>query len=86
MVWLYRFVHGVLSAASGRYVLVPGDEHCLSYCYTVLVLLCVRWSTVNMACFLFVYTVTQKKWELLKCVVASMYSWQHCGTGTLSYR
>ena len=27
-----------------------------------------------------------KKWELLKCVVAAMYSWQHCGTGTLSYR
>jgi hypothetical protein len=22
----------------------------------------------------------------LKCVVAAMYSWQHCGTGTLSYR
>jgi len=21
----------------------------------------------------------------LKCVVAAMYSWQHCGTGTLSY-
>jgi hypothetical protein len=29
--------------------------------------------------------VTQKR-ELLKCVVAAMYSWQHCGTGTLSYR
>jgi hypothetical protein len=27
-----------------------------------------------------------KKRELLKCVVAVMYSWQHCGTGTLSYR
>ena len=27
-----------------------------------------------------------KKRELLKCVVAAMYSWQHCGTGTLSYR
>ena len=27
-----------------------------------------------------------KKWELLKCIVAAMYSWQHCGTGTLSYR
>ena len=24
--------------------------------------------------------------ELLKCVVAAMYSWQHCVTGTLSYR
>ena len=24
--------------------------------------------------------------ELLKCIVAAMYSWQHCGTGTLSYR
>jgi len=24
-----------------------------------------------------------KKRELLKCVVAAMYSWQHCGTGTL---
>jgi hypothetical protein len=22
----------------------------------------------------------------MKCVVAAMYSWQHCGTGTLSYR
>ena len=32
------------------------------------------------------YMVTQKKRELLKCVVAAMYSWQHCGTGTLSYR
>ena len=28
----------------------------------------------------------KKKRELLKCVVAAMYSWQHCGTGTLSYR
>ena len=27
-----------------------------------------------------------KKRELLKCVVAAMYSWQHCGTGTLRYR
>jgi len=27
-----------------------------------------------------------KKRELLKCVVAAMYSWQHCGTGTFSYR
>jgi len=27
-----------------------------------------------------------KKRELLKCVLAAMYSWQHCGTGTLSYR
>jgi len=27
-----------------------------------------------------------KKRELLKCVVTAMYSWQHCGTGTLSYR
>jgi hypothetical protein len=27
-----------------------------------------------------------KKRELLKCVIAAMYSWQHCGTGTLSYR
>ena len=27
-----------------------------------------------------------KERELLKCVVAAMYSWQHCGTGTLSYR
>ena len=27
-----------------------------------------------------------KKWELLKCVVAAMYSWLHCGRGTLSYR
>jgi hypothetical protein len=27
-----------------------------------------------------------KKQELLKCIVAAMYSWQHCGTGTLSYR
>ena len=27
-----------------------------------------------------------KKRELLKCVVAAMYSWQHCGTGTLIYR
>jgi hypothetical protein len=27
-----------------------------------------------------------KKRELLKCVVAAMYSWQHCGIGTLSYR
>jgi hypothetical protein len=27
-----------------------------------------------------------KKRELLKCVVAAMYSWQHCKTGTLSYR
>jgi hypothetical protein len=27
-----------------------------------------------------------KKRELLKCLVAAMYSWQHCGTGTLSYR
>jgi hypothetical protein len=30
--------------------------------------------------------MTQKKRELLKHVVATMYSWQHCGTGTLSYR
>jgi len=27
-----------------------------------------------------------KKRELLKCVVAAMHSWQHCRTGTLSYR
>ena len=27
-----------------------------------------------------------KERELLKCVVAAMYSWQHCGTGTLSYK
>jgi hypothetical protein len=27
-----------------------------------------------------------KKRELLKFVAAAMYSWQHCGTGTLSYR
>ena len=27
-----------------------------------------------------------KKRELLKCIVAAMYSWQHCGTGTSSYR
>jgi len=27
-----------------------------------------------------------KKRELLIRVVAAMYSWQHCGTGTLSYR
>jgi hypothetical protein len=27
-----------------------------------------------------------KKRELLKYVVAAMYSWQHYGTGTLSYR
>ena len=27
-----------------------------------------------------------KERELLKCVVAAMYSWQHCATGTLSYR
>ena len=27
-----------------------------------------------------------KKREFLKCVVAAMYSWQHCGTGSLSYR
>jgi hypothetical protein len=27
-----------------------------------------------------------KKRELLKCLVTAMYSWQHCGTGTLSYR
>jgi len=27
-----------------------------------------------------------KKQELLKYVVAATYSWQHCGTGTLSYR
>jgi hypothetical protein len=33
-----------------------------------------------------IYKVTQKKRELLKCVVATMYSWQNCGTGTLSYR
>jgi len=32
------------------------------------------------------YTGDTKKRELLKCVVAAMYSWQHCGTGTLSYR
>ena len=32
------------------------------------------------------YRVKQKKRELLKCVVAAMYSWQHCGTATLSYR
>jgi hypothetical protein len=29
--------------------------------------------------------VTQKR-ELMKCVVAAMYSWQYCGTGTLCYR
>ena len=27
-----------------------------------------------------------KERELLKSVVAAMYSWQHCGTGTSSYR
>jgi hypothetical protein len=27
-----------------------------------------------------------KERELLKCVVAAMYSWQQCGTETLSYR
>ena len=32
------------------------------------------------------YRVTQKKRELLKCVVAATYSWQHRGTGTLCYR
>jgi hypothetical protein len=31
------------------------------------------------------YKETQKR-ELLKCIVAAMYSWQHCGTGSLSYR
>jgi hypothetical protein len=34
---------------------------------------------------LYVQGVTKKR-ELLKCVVAAMYSWQHCGGGTLSYR
>ena len=28
----------------------------------------------------------KKKRELLKCILAAMYSWQHCGTGTMSYR
>jgi len=28
----------------------------------------------------------KKKTGNLKCIVAAMYSWQHCGTGTLSYR
>jgi len=32
------------------------------------------------------YTGDPKKREILKCVVTAMYSWQHCGTGTLSYR
>jgi hypothetical protein len=32
-----------------------------------------------------IYKGTQKR-ELLKCVVAAMYSWQHCGIGTFSYR
>jgi len=27
-----------------------------------------------------------KKREFLKCVVVAIYRWQHCGTGTLSYR
>jgi hypothetical protein len=27
-----------------------------------------------------------KKREFLKFIVAAMYSWQHSGTGTLSYR
>jgi len=27
-----------------------------------------------------------KEQELLKCIVAAMYSWQHCRTGPLSYR
>jgi hypothetical protein len=27
-----------------------------------------------------------KKRKLVKCVVAAMYSWQHCGTGSLRYR
>jgi len=31
------------------------------------------------------YRMTQKTGNL-KCVVAAMCSWQHCGTGTLSYR
>jgi hypothetical protein len=39
-------------------------------------------------CFIYVGTTRwhKKKWKLLKCVVAAMYSWQHCGTWTLSYR
>ena len=41
-------------------------------------------NTVNALDWL--YRVTQKKREILKCVVATMYSWQHCGTGTLNYR
>jgi hypothetical protein len=35
---------------------------------------------------LMIHTGWPKKGELLKCVVAAMYSWQHCRTGTLSYR
>jgi hypothetical protein len=31
------------------------------------------------------FTVDTKKRELLKCVLAAMYRWQHCGTGTLRY-
>ena len=36
--------------------------------------------------YIHICRVTPKKRELLKGIVAAMYSWQHCGTGTLSYR
>jgi hypothetical protein len=40
---------------------------------------CICWFFTHIQC-------DPKKRELLKCVVAAMYIWQHCGTGTLSYR
>jgi hypothetical protein len=43
---------------------------------------------MNYTSYVYFYIVQgdTKKQELLKCIVAAMYSWQHCGTGTLSYK
>jgi len=43
------------------------------------------YATLLTFCQQFIQGDTKER-ELLKCVVAAMYSWQHCGTGTLSYK
>jgi len=45
-----------------------------------------RWQMGFNSAFKGLNTGDTKKRELLNCVVAAIYSWQHCGTGTLSYR
>ena len=60
-----------------------GTQASLTHCQRRI---CQFWYTRSATHVQYVYTEWHKKWELLKCVVAAMYSWQHSGTGTLSYR